>query len=160
MNNLINHHLQIWAYTGQPWLCDKKKKILRSGCQNFVWTEKNFWITNPACQEWFGSSELADCISSSLLDNVNSCDLDTQKKPEPWCCSQQQNTSQHSEVMETVLYIWMIVCLSKVSCHILYLNESQFQILKKSRHRRPYYRRKLYIHITRTRMTESAKCEA
>jgi hypothetical protein len=34
--------------------------------------------------------------------------------PEPWCCSQQQNTSLHSEVMTNVLYmyIWMIVCLS------------------------------------------------
>jgi tRNA A-37 threonylcarbamoyl transferase component Bud32 len=54
----------------------------------------------------------------------------------------------------------MIVCLSEVCCHILYLNESQFQILKQRRQRRPYYRRKLDTHITKTRMTESAKWEA
>jgi len=54
----------------------------------------------------------------------------------------------------------MIACLSEVSCHIPYLKESQFHILKQRRHRRTYYRRKLDIHTTKTRMTESAKWEA
>jgi hypothetical protein len=82
------------------------------------------------------------------------------KTSEPRCCSLQQNTSLHLEVTKTILYICMIVFLSEVSCHILYLNESRFQILKQRSYRRPYYRRKLDTHITTTRMTESAKWQA